>query len=232
MRDKEIGQFLLVLQFVHQVQHLSPDRYIQCGNGLIGNNQFGLHNQGPGNTDALTLSAGELMGIPGFMLRQQADFFQGAVHFVQAVLFVFIQVEIVQAFGNNVFNRRAFIQGRRRILEYHLDIPDHFRIFLFAELAGDPFALKGDYSVAELVDTHNGPSDGGFPAAGFTHQGKCFTPVDVKTRILNSLEIVLSAAVESYFHVFQRNKHLTISRFRHGKLLLWMSFWKSFHADS
>ena len=52
------------------------------------------------------------------------------------------QVEVVQAFGDTVINRRSFIQGSSRILEDHLDIAlDPFLVFS-RQLAVDLSSLE------------------------------------------------------------------------------------------
>ena len=43
----------------------ATDGHIQCTDGLIGNDELRLHDQGPGNADALALSAGKFVGEAG-----------------------------------------------------------------------------------------------------------------------------------------------------------------------
>ena len=61
--NKEVGQTELLLDVIEQVDDLGLNREIEGGDGFIGNDQFGFHCQGAGDTDALPLPAGEFMGI-------------------------------------------------------------------------------------------------------------------------------------------------------------------------
>ena len=63
MGDEHDGRAMLLLQRVHQVQNLSLNGHVQCGGGLVGNQQLGLAGQGHGDHDTLTHTAGELVRI-------------------------------------------------------------------------------------------------------------------------------------------------------------------------
>ena len=56
---KMIGQTKLVLQVFQQVDHLGLDGYIQGGDRLVGDDNFGLQSQGTGNAKALALPTAE-----------------------------------------------------------------------------------------------------------------------------------------------------------------------------
>ena len=63
MGDKEVGQFMLFLQLLEQVDDLCLDGDIQSGDGLVADNKFRIQSKSTGDADALPLSAGKLMGI-------------------------------------------------------------------------------------------------------------------------------------------------------------------------
>ena len=71
MGDKQIGQAAFPLQFGHEVQYLSADRDIQRGDGLIGNDEFRVHDQGAGDANTLALTAGKFMRETAGELRQK-----------------------------------------------------------------------------------------------------------------------------------------------------------------
>ena len=56
--DEDVGEATLTLQIVHQIQNLSLNGNVQCGNSLVADNNLGVDGQGAGNTDSLTLTAG------------------------------------------------------------------------------------------------------------------------------------------------------------------------------
>ncbi len=61
VRDQDIRQIVLLLQFHQQVQNLRLDRNIQCRGRFIQHNDVGLGGQCPGDGNALTLTAGKRM---------------------------------------------------------------------------------------------------------------------------------------------------------------------------
>ena len=74
VRDEQVGQAALLLQFRHQVEHLRADRHVQRGDGLVRDDELRLHDQRTGNADALALAAGKLMRETAGELGQQAYF--------------------------------------------------------------------------------------------------------------------------------------------------------------
>ena len=56
MPDEEIGQTVLLLQVLEQVQHLALHRNIQCGDRFIADDQVRLQRNGAGNADAPALA--------------------------------------------------------------------------------------------------------------------------------------------------------------------------------
>ena len=57
MGDEQVGDAALLLQAAQQVEHLGADGHIQSRDGLVGNDELRLHDQGAGNADALALAA-------------------------------------------------------------------------------------------------------------------------------------------------------------------------------
>ena len=68
------------------------------------------------------------------MLRQQADILKGLVNLCNPVLFILIQVEVIEAFRNTVLNGRPFIERGGRILEDHLNIADNISVLFSGNL--------------------------------------------------------------------------------------------------
>ncbi len=63
VRDQQVGQAKLLLQFLQQYQHLCTNGNIQRGNRLIGNDQLRPQNQRARDADALALAAGKFVRI-------------------------------------------------------------------------------------------------------------------------------------------------------------------------
>src|SRR6185437_14148765 len=80
--DKEVGQAKIALEFFEQVYDLRADADIESRNRLITDNKFRTQDQGASNTDALTLSTGELMRIAaecGLIEANSAHHFSGSL---------------------------------------------------------------------------------------------------------------------------------------------------------
>ena len=73
MCDKKNGTAGFQLDAFEQIDHLRLNGDIQGADRLIGDNQLRLHNQGPGDSHALALSAGKLVRIPAGVFRRKAD---------------------------------------------------------------------------------------------------------------------------------------------------------------
>jgi hypothetical protein len=73
VRDENIGQGKFALEFLQKKENLCADGNVERGDGLVGDDELGLKNQGTGDADALALAAGEFVGIAaeGFVI--QAD---------------------------------------------------------------------------------------------------------------------------------------------------------------
>ena len=64
MADKQHAHAVIVTQFAQQGQYLLLYGHIQCGSGLIGNQECGVVSNRHGNHHPLTLTTGKLVG-PG-----------------------------------------------------------------------------------------------------------------------------------------------------------------------
>ena len=63
MGNENVGQIEFLLQMMEEVQHLGLDGNVQSGNGLVGDDELRFYGQGPGDSDTLFLTAGELVRI-------------------------------------------------------------------------------------------------------------------------------------------------------------------------
>ena len=109
MGDKQISNLFFSLEFLQQIEDLGTDRYVQCGDRLIGYNKLRLHNHGTGQTDTLALSAGELMWVTGQVLRQKTNFVDHVLYLFHTVCLVLVQMEVVKTLGYDIIDRRTLI---------------------------------------------------------------------------------------------------------------------------
>ena len=97
-------------EFLQEVQNLCADGNIESRDWLVGNDEFRFHYNGTGGTASLTLSAGKLVGIPCQVLREQADILCDLFDLGHSVLLILVEMEVIKAFGDYVFNGGTLIQ--------------------------------------------------------------------------------------------------------------------------
>ena len=207
MGDEQIGQAPLHLEFFQQVQHLGADRHVQRRDRLVRDDKFRLHDDAAGDAHALALAAGELVRIAGQVLRQQSDVPDDLLDLGDAVLLILVQVEVVQALGDDVLNGGALVQAGGGVLEDHLDLPDDLAVVLAGELAGYLFALVIDCAGGAGVDADDGAADGGLAGAGFAHEGEGLALINVEADVFDGLER-LFAASEYHVQILDRQHDL------------------------
>ena len=216
--DEQIGGALLPLELFQQVQHLGTNGNVQCGNGLVGNHQLRLHDHSTGQADSLALAAGELVGVPGQVLRQQAHLVDHLLHLLHAVRLILVQVEVVKAFGDDVVHGGALVQRRCGILEDHLDIPDDLPVQGVRNLAGNADTLVEDLTGGAGVDPDDGAANGGLAGTGLAHQGEGLALVNIKRRIPDGLESLVALA-ELNVHIADGQQDLLAGLLVNGAML-------------
>jgi len=76
VRDEEIGESVALLEVAQQVDDLRTDRDIECADGFIEDKELGAERNGARDVDALTLAAGELVGIAAESGGVKADLYE------------------------------------------------------------------------------------------------------------------------------------------------------------
>ena len=116
----------LVAELHQQGEDLAAHRRVEVRHGLVGDDDLRLEHEGPRDHDALALAAGELvreeqveaLGGPQPRARQRLrdEILLGLA--VRAL----IDLVDPQALGDDLVDRLARVQRRRRVLEHHLDL--------------------------------------------------------------------------------------------------------------
>src|SRR4030088_1524596 len=122
MGNEEIGEPELLLQILQEIDDLGLDRYIQCRHRLIADNEFGFDRERARDTDALALTAGELVRMAAHVIRLQADGFQQIHDALFKLPPGFRQFVNDQGFTNDGADTHARIERRIRVLKDDLDI--------------------------------------------------------------------------------------------------------------
>ncbi len=82
VRDEEIGEAEVALQFFEQVDDLRADADVERGDRLVTDNEPGPQDQSAGNADSLALASGKFMGVAaesGFVEADGAKDFNGSL---------------------------------------------------------------------------------------------------------------------------------------------------------
>ena len=161
MCDEQEGEPEFLLEGIQQVDDLGLDGNVQGRDRLIGDDEPGRHGKRAGDTDALALAAGELVGVTAHVVRLQAHLVEQRRHVVAPV-----RVTVVHAVGltDQLVDPETRVQGGVGILEDHLHLLAH---------GGEAVAVKGrDVLAVEknaarggTIEPQDGPSNGGLSAA-------------------------------------------------------------------
>jgi len=121
---KQIGQPVLFLEVLQQIEGLRLDGDVQGGNGLVADHQLRVERQGAGDADALTLTAGKGVWEAPHVLRVESDDAEELCHAI--LQFVAFDAEVHRkGLADNIEQRHARVQGAVRILEDHLGVGAH-----------------------------------------------------------------------------------------------------------
>ena len=67
--NEEVGEAELGLQVLQEVNDFGLDGYVERRNGFIANDELRFNGEGAGDTDALTLTAGEFVWVTAKVIR-------------------------------------------------------------------------------------------------------------------------------------------------------------------
>ena len=160
----------LLLEVVHEVQHLRPHRHVERGDRFVGHDEVGFERQRAGDGDALELTARELGRIPLHHVAAHADAFEELVHLADALLAIHLEVHD-QRFGDRFADRHMRIERAVRILEHHLHAAALRPQVASAERA-DVDAVEAHRALVGLDQAQHEPTGRGLPRAGLADQGE------------------------------------------------------------
>ena len=206
MGDEQVGDAAFLLQAAQQVQHLCTDGHIQCADGLIGNDELRFHDQGPGNADALALSAGKFVGEAGGKFRQQTHVQKSLTHLFLLLSGGKIRPDVLQALAHDVAHLGALVQRGLRVLKDHLDLFDDLPVQLAGNSAVDLLAFIKDLAAGGGQNAQDGAANGSFAAAAFAYKTEDLALINFKVGILHSFICFFAGAV-GYVQVVHFHKN-------------------------
>ena len=168
VRDEKIGEVHLLLELLEKIDDLRLDRNVQRGDRLIGDDEFRVHGQCPGDADPLALAAAELVGITIVVLFPETDLIE-QFHHPLSLLLPLGDVVDLQPLADDLAHPHARIERGIRVLKDDLHLPAHVAELALGERQ-DIFPLEVDLAGRRLDQPQDGPAQGGFPASRLSHQ--------------------------------------------------------------
>ena len=169
--NEHVGQAEFVLQVPQKIEHLGLDGHIQSRDRLVADHQLGVQGQGSGHGHPLALASGKFVGIALGVGRGQAHQFEQFLNPGRALRPGADPVDH-KPLANGRANGLARIEGGKRVLEDHLDLPAQG---LFVPL-GHGRATVGDGPGVRLLKSQDEAAQGGLSAPGFPHQPQDLAP--------------------------------------------------------
>ncbi len=71
--DEQVGQTELLLQVLEKIDYLGLDTHVECRHRFVEHHEIRVQGECPGDTNALALSARELVWIPVVVLALEPD---------------------------------------------------------------------------------------------------------------------------------------------------------------
>lgn len=121
VRDHEQTELPVALEVEQQINDLCLNRDIQCGDGLVAEQQAGFSHQGAGDADTLCLATRKFMGKTLEVLRRERDLTECLEYAIFTFFGSELTSEVTQRFLKNLAHGQARIQRVEWILKYILN---------------------------------------------------------------------------------------------------------------
>ena len=217
--DEDDGQVVLDLHLLEQLQDLGLNGHIQCGGGLVADQDLRVAGHRNGNDDTLAHTARKLVGI-----LRKAHLGVSNAHIPQVFKGLFpggLALEMLvqlHGFHDLVADGLQGVQAGHGVLHDHGDLmaPDLQPVLLLFQVGkADGLAVigtviingaRGDGAVG-IQQAHEALGEHALAGAGFAHDGKDFAVVDVQVDAADGMQH-LAAQVEFDVEVLYRKDEL------------------------
>ncbi len=183
VRDDHVRQAEFPLEVVQQVHHLGLDRHIERGDRLVGHDQPRVERERAGDTDALTLTAGELVRIAVVVLGVEPDHLQHPLHFLLDPALGLDALE-PEGSADDRADGVPRVQRRVRVLEDHLHVPAHRTHSAHPEVS-DVLALELDLAAGRFEQPGDQPPHRRLAAAGLAHDAQRLAGLDLEVEAVD-----------------------------------------------
>jgi len=170
--NEQIRATGLGLNVLHQVDDLRLNRNVERGNTFVGDYEFRLHDQGAGNSDALTLTARKLMRISFGVSGRQSDLFEHLADNPIAFFARGVKPVDVEPFADYVADFFARIQAGHRVLKNHLHVLAEHTADFVGERARNFIAVENNFARRRLIQADDTAPNRRLAAARFADECK------------------------------------------------------------
>ena len=178
--DEYIGEPELLLEPPEEVEHLGLNGHVQGGDRLVAHQQVGIEGEGPGDVDALALTAGELVGEAVDVLGVQAHHAHELPHPLLPLDAVGDGLVDDHGLLHDLAAGLAGVQGGVGVLEDHLDLPPQGLALPAPRLEVERLPLEDQLPGGGGVQPHDAAAQGGLAAAGLTDHAQGLAPVHLQ----------------------------------------------------
>ena len=179
--DKQIGQVVLFLKLLKEIQTLCLNGNIQRGDGLIQDQEPGAEGQGTCNADALPLAAGKFMRIAVTDIGTKTYISEKGVNpFINLLGRTDAMME--HGFSQDISNALSRIERGSAVLEDHLKLRTQTAKLLWRHIV-DPVSIKMDLALGKRFEAHEHAGNGGFSAPAFADDAEDLAGHDSKAHI-------------------------------------------------
>jgi hypothetical protein len=197
--DEDQGQVELLLEFHHQVEDLGLDRDVECGDGLVGDQEFGPQSQGAGDADALTLATAEFVRELLACVIAEPDLGDQFVDEGGGALGRGHDLVEGDHLFEQLLDREPRVERRIGVLEDHLDASPE-RHELAVALAGQLLAVVVDLSLARWMQLNDALAEGRLAAARFADDAQDLALGDVEVHAIDGVDVCDDAIQHAATH--------------------------------
>ena len=205
MRDEEIGQAVLALQVLHEVQDLRLHGNVQRARGLVADEEFGIGGEGARDRDALALAAREFVRVLVHVLRREPDAREELGDALVARRCGLHESERAHGFRDDVAHAPARIQARVGVLEDHLEAPPQVQHFRAARDLAEIDAVEDDRTAGGLVEAADETRDRRLAAARFAHERERVAALDREAHAIDRAQELPRRALDDTVEPRARN---------------------------
>jgi len=195
--DEQVRQAHLPLQLAQQVQHLGLDGDVECRDRLIAHDEVRLQDERPGDADALSLAARELVRVAIDEVRVEADRREQLAHAHPPLRRRSDAVD-VERLADDAARGHARVEARIRVLEDHLHPPPD-PPQLGTLQASEVHPVEADLAGGRLVEPDERSAGRALAAAGFADEAERLAPTERERDPINRPDVADVALEDQAF---------------------------------